>query len=69
MHEYGVALTSWEKLPKAAAIVAAVAHRAFKSRALSDYLGKLAPNGVVADVKGQFDARALADHRVTVWRL
>ena len=69
MHEYGVELTPWERLPKAAAIVAAVAHRALKSRPMSDYLGKLAPNGVVADVKSQFDARVLADAGVTVWRL
>jgi UDP-N-acetyl-D-galactosamine dehydrogenase len=68
-HEYGVELEPWETLPRAAAIVAAVAHRGFRARPLADYVGKLAPNGVVADVKCQFDARALESHGVTVWRL
>jgi UDP-N-acetyl-D-galactosamine dehydrogenase len=69
MHEYGVELVPWEQLPKAAAIVAAVAHRGFKARPVSDYVDKLAPNGVLTDVKSQFDAPALAAHGVTVWRL
>jgi len=58
-HEYGVDLVPWDRLPKAAAIVAAVAHREFKARPLADYLGLLRPKGVVADVKCQFDAAAL----------
>jgi len=68
-HEYGVDLVPWERLPKAAAIVAAVAHREFKARPLADYLGLLRPKGVVADVKCQFDAAALEAGGVTVWRL
>jgi len=68
-HEYGVELVPWERLPKAAAIVAAVAHREFKARPLSDYLGLLQPKGVVADVKCQFDAAAMEASGVTVWRL
>ena len=57
------------ELPKAAAIVAAVAHRAFKARPMSDYLGRLLPKAVVADVKSQFDAGELTGNGVTVWRL
>jgi len=68
-HEYGVHLTPWDQLPQAAAIVAAVAHRQFKARPLSDYLAKLQPKGVVADVKSQFDAVSLGGEGVTVWRL
>jgi len=68
-HEYGVDLVPWDRLPKAAAIVAAVAHREFKARPLSDYLGLLKPKGVVTDVKCQFDAAALEAGGVTVWRL
>jgi len=68
-HEYGVDLVPWDRLPKAAAIVAAVAHREFKARPLADYLGLLRPKGVVADVKCQFDAAALEAGGVTVWRL
>ncbi len=69
MHEYGVALTPWERLPRAAAIVTAVAHREFKARPLADYVGKLQENGVLTDVKSQFDAAQLRAQGVTVWRL
>ena len=69
MHEYGVALTPWERLPRAAAIVAAVAHREFKARPLADFVGKLQENGVLSDVKSQFDAAQLRVQGGTVWRL
>ena len=69
LHEYGVELVPWDRLPRAAAIVAAVAHRAFKDRPVTDYLDRLAPDGVVTDVKSQFDAADLARRGVTVWRL
>jgi UDP-N-acetyl-D-galactosamine dehydrogenase len=69
LHEYGVELVPWEKLPKAAAIVAAVSHRGFKARPVADYLGRLAPKGVLIDVKSQFDAADFSGNGVTVWRL
>lgn len=68
-HEYGVELTQWDDLPQAAAIVAAVGHREFKNRPLSDYVGKLQANGVMADVKCIFNEAELAAQGVTVWRL
>jgi UDP-N-acetyl-D-galactosamine dehydrogenase len=68
-HEYGLDLLSWEELPRSAAIVAAVAHRELKRRPTSDYLAKLQPGGVVADVKSQLESTAYADHGVTLWRL
>ncbi|MDR1708941.1 MAG: nucleotide sugar dehydrogenase [Candidatus Accumulibacter sp.] len=67
--EYGVELTPWEALPKAAAIVAAVAHKAFRERPVSDYVEKLLPGGVLTDVKSVFDAAEFARHGVAVWRL
>ena len=69
LHEYGVKLSSWDALPKAAAIVAAVAHRELKSRPAADYLGKLHAKAVVADVKGQFDPAGFTGRDVTLWRL
>jgi UDP-N-acetyl-D-glucosamine/UDP-N-acetyl-D-galactosamine dehydrogenase len=69
VHEYGVALKTWEQLPKANALVAAVAHREFKARPIEDYLAKLAPGGVLADVKGQHDAEQLRGRGIRVWRL
>src|SRR4029079_8455840 len=69
LHEYGVELVPWERLPKAAAIVAAVGHRQFKERPLAGYLDRLMPKGVIADVKSQFDLPAAQAAGVTVWRL
>jgi UDP-N-acetyl-D-galactosamine dehydrogenase len=67
--EYGVTLEPWEALPRSAAIVAAVAHRAFRNRPADDYVARLQPNGVLADVKCQFDRAAFAGRGVTLWRL
>jgi UDP-N-acetyl-D-galactosamine dehydrogenase len=69
MHEYGVELKAWEHLPEANAIVAAVAHKAFKVRPVEDYLTKLAPGGLMVDVKCQMDAAALRARGVGIWRL
>jgi UDP-N-acetyl-D-galactosamine dehydrogenase len=67
--EYGLQLTPWNSLPRAAAIVGAVGHRQFKARPATDYIEKLLPRGVIADVKGQFDPAAFVDKQVTLWRL
>ncbi len=68
-HEYGVALESWEQLPRAEAIVAAVAHQEFRSRPLDDVVEKIAENGLYVDVKCHADADALRARGVAVWRL
>ncbi len=69
VHEYGVELKAWEHMPKANALVAAVAHKEFKARPLEDYLAKLAAGGLLVDVKGQHDAEQLRGHGIRVWRL
>ncbi len=69
VHEYGVHLVSWEHLPRANAIVAAVSHKEFKQRPLDDFVAKLAPGGVYVDVKCQADAVALRGRGLNVWRL
>ena len=69
LHEYGVTLTPWDRLPRASAIVSAVAHREFKRRSLDDVIAKIAPNGLYVDVKSQVDADALRAHGLQVWRL
>ena len=68
-HEYGVSLTDWDDIPKVEAIVAAVSHKEFAARPLSDYVGKLKAGGVLADIKYQFDTAALEAQGVSVWRL
>jgi UDP-N-acetyl-D-galactosamine dehydrogenase len=68
-HEYRIQLRSWGDLPRARAIVAAVSHREFRERPVSDYVGKLEPGGLYVDVKCQADAAQLRAHGVKVWRL
>jgi UDP-N-acetyl-D-galactosamine dehydrogenase len=68
-HEYGVDLVSWDDLPRAGAIVAAVAHKGLLERPIDQVLAKLAPGGVYADVKCTADLHALQAQGVHVWRL
>ena len=68
-HEYGLNLEPWDALPRADAVVVAVAHREFLARPLEDYLAKVSEAGCFIDVKGQFDAPALRRAGLTVWRL
>jgi len=68
-HEYGLTLTAWEQLPKASALVVAVAHRQLRERSTEELAGRLAPGGVFVDVKSQFDAAQFAARGFPVWRL
>ncbi|OIQ86919.1 UDP-N-acetyl-D-glucosamine 6-dehydrogenase [mine drainage metagenome] len=68
-HEYGVDLVAWGQLPRAAAIVAAVAHDEYRQKPLQSFLDKLEPRGVFMDVKAVFDAAQLRGQGVQVWRL
>jgi UDP-N-acetyl-D-galactosamine dehydrogenase len=68
-HEYGITLRSWDELPRAAAIVAAVAHDGLVARPIDALLEKLQPQGVYVDVKCRADQHALRAHGVEVWRL
>src|SRR3954471_22431153 len=68
-HEYGLKMQSWEALPRAEAIVLAVAHRDFLRRPLEDYLAKVIEGGCFIDVKSQVDMAALRRAGLTVWRL
>ncbi|NHZ34808.1 nucleotide sugar dehydrogenase [Massilia rubra] len=69
MHEYGVKLDSWEQLPQADAIIAAVSHKELLARPLSDLQAKLNKGGCFMDVKSLFDQDALRAAGFSVWRL
>ncbi len=70
VHEYGVALTPWEKLPaQADAIVAAVPHRSYLAMPLTELLSRLKRNGVFIDVKSVFDRTAVKEAGFRMWRL
>jgi UDP-N-acetyl-D-glucosamine/UDP-N-acetyl-D-galactosamine dehydrogenase len=68
-HEYGVTLVPWAELPRANAIVAAVAHDTLVNTTVAEMLTKLISGGAYMDVKGTADAQALRDLGVKVWRL
>ena len=69
VHEYGVTLTAFEDLPRADAIVAAVAHREYTALSVEDLCRRLVQGGAFIDVKAAFDAAALKGRGLTVWRL
>lgn len=68
-HEYGIALTSWEKLPQADALVAAVSHRGYLDMPLGELLSKVQPTGVFVDVKSAYSDKAITEKGLRVWRL
>ena len=68
-HEYGVSLSAWNDLPRAAAIVAAVAHKEYADLGVGKLCEKLVPNGVFTDVKSFYDQAALEAAGAKVWRL
>ena len=69
MQEYGVRLLRWDELPRADAMVVAVAHQEYASLG-ADQLGeKLVDGGAFIDVKAVFDATALRAAGYQLWRL
>lgn len=69
LHEYGVKLLTWEELPRADAIVAAVAHRKFLERGIEDICRKIVKAGAFIDVKALFGTAELKAAGISVWRL
>ncbi|MDE2367620.1 MAG: nucleotide sugar dehydrogenase [Burkholderiales bacterium] len=69
MHEYGVRLERWEDLPRADAIVAAVAHREFARIPVEELSRKLVKGGAFIDVKGSYAVPALTAAGFRLWRL
>jgi UDP-N-acetyl-D-galactosamine dehydrogenase len=68
-HEYGIALQSWESLPKADALIVAVPHKEVLARSLTDFQSKLSDGGCFVDVKAQFDPNRIREAGYCVWRL
>ncbi|MDR3212797.1 MAG: nucleotide sugar dehydrogenase [Azoarcus sp.] len=67
--EYGLVLSEWNGLPRAAAIVAAVAHDAYRQMPPERLLEKLASGGIFIDVKSCHDKAVLEAGGAVVWRL
>ncbi len=68
-HEYGVKLKSLQDMPKAQAIVAAVAHREYKELSMATVAAMGVPGAVFVDVKASFDASAVSAAGLRLWRL
>ncbi|MGN6529578.1 MAG: nucleotide sugar dehydrogenase [Burkholderiaceae bacterium] len=68
-HEYGVELVAWDDLPRADAVVAAVAHREFKALGVDRIAEHLVGGGVFIDVKAAFPEGELLARGLRVWRL
>ena len=69
MHEYGVPLLHWDDLPRADAIVAAVAHNEYAALTVEDFGKKLIKGGAFIDVKAAFDRSAIEGAGYKLWRL
>jgi UDP-N-acetyl-D-galactosamine dehydrogenase len=69
MHEYGVRLFSWDELPRADAVVAAVSHQQLVSLSIEDIQRKMIKGGCFIDVKAVFDRLALEQAGMRVWRV
>ena len=69
MREYGVSLSSWDALPRADAVVAAVAHQSLQRLSAEEIGRKLVRGGSFVDVKSGFDASVLRAAGLRVWRL
>jgi len=67
--EYGVSLVSWEELPQADVIVAAVAHHQYLAMPFDVILGKLKQGGCFMDVKSCYDANDIRAAGYHLWRL
>ncbi|KPK56653.1 MAG: GDP-mannose dehydrogenase [Thiotrichales bacterium SG8_50] len=68
-HEYGIDLVPWDQLPRAEALIGAVAHKQFLQMPISQLTAKLVSNGCFVDVKSKFDTAALRAAGACVWRL
>ncbi|MDH5537816.1 MAG: nucleotide sugar dehydrogenase [Rhizobacter sp.] len=69
LHEYGVKLLPWDELPRADAIVAAVAHQKYRQLTTEEICRKVVKGGCFVDVKSRFSQVELQAAGLKVWRL
>jgi len=69
LHEYGVRLLPWDDLPRADAIVAAVAHTEFAQLTIDDLSKKLVKGGAFIDVKAASPTAEILAAGFKLWRL
>ena len=69
VEHYGLSLTKWDQLPKADAIVLAVAHREYLAMQIETLTASLQPGGCVIDVKSVLPRAEVVSLGFAVWRL
>jgi UDP-N-acetyl-D-galactosamine dehydrogenase len=69
LHEYGVQLSAWDDLPRADAMIAAVAHSEYLALGSDDLARRMVKGGSFIDVKAMFDKTMLEAAGLRVWRL
>ncbi len=67
--EFGIQLTPNENLPRASAVILAVAHKMYRDWIPQEWLKLLLTQGVVTDVKNVVPAKQLEESGYLVWKL
>ncbi len=67
--QHGIVLRAWEALPRADAIIAAVAHRCYRELDVAELVAIASSRACFVDVKSAFDRSALEAAGLSVWRL
>ena len=67
--EYGVNLENWDDLPRAHALIVAVAHKQYRDMPQQQLLRCVLRPGVVVDVKSSLDPAAIKAQGINYWRL
>lgn len=69
IREYGIRLLKMDQLQPAGAVIAAVAHRAYREMGMERLKSLMGGNPVLIDVKGMFDPQAMRAAGIRLWRL
>lgn len=69
LHEYGLKLETWDELPRATVIIAAVSHAELINKPISDFRSKAQEDACFVDIKSKFNLAELRDAGFNIWRL
>jgi UDP-N-acetyl-D-galactosamine dehydrogenase len=67
--EYQINLVNFKEIHNVQALIIAVGHRFYKEMTINEFVDKLAPGGVIIDVKGILDQTHAKELGVDIWRL
>jgi UDP-N-acetyl-D-galactosamine dehydrogenase len=69
LYEYGIKLIPFSELKPAAAVVAAVSHKAYRELSMETLLSLMSGNPLLIDVKGVYDRKLCSESGIRFWRL